>query len=86
MAGSVNALIMADRIITVENISVQFGNSVGTRQETVHDDFAFSKVSCREIPKILILEKNCCKNSGNLQSVWLGVAATSSLQFRSGQL
>ena len=39
--------ILADRIVTIEDISEQLGISVGTAQKIVHDDFSFSKVSCQ---------------------------------------
>ena len=42
---SVHTLILADRRITIEDISEQLGISVDTVHKTVHDDLAFSKVS-----------------------------------------
>ena len=42
MVDSVNVLNLADRIVTIEDISEQLGISVGTAHKTVHDDLAFS--------------------------------------------
>ena len=53
----------------------------------VHGDLAFSKVNCRWVFKMLMLEHKasyCSKNSGNHQPVWFGTAATFSLQSRNG--
>ena len=46
MVDSVNVLILPNRGVTVENISEQLGIYVGSALKFVHDDLAFSKVSC----------------------------------------
>ena len=42
---SVNALILADRRVSVEVISKQLASSVGTKHKIVLDDFVFFKLS-----------------------------------------
>ena len=54
--------------------------------QTVHDDFAFSKVNCHWVSPGQCNASYGCKNSGNHQSVLLGTAAASSLKTRSGPL
>ena len=46
MVNSVNALILINRRVTIEDISEQVGIFVGTAHKIVYDDLAFSKVSC----------------------------------------
>ena len=56
MVDSVNALILADRRVSIKDISEQLGISLGTANKIVHDELAFSKVSCRWVPKTLTPE------------------------------
>ena len=57
MVDSVNALFLANRRVTIENISEHLGISVITTHKIVHDDhLAFSKVSSCCITKMLMPE------------------------------
>ena len=47
MVDSVNAPILADRRVTIKDISKQLRIFVGTAHKIVHDDIVFSKVNCR---------------------------------------
>ena len=51
MVDSVNALILADSNVTIEDISEQLGISVGTAHKIVHVDLSFYKVGCRWVPR-----------------------------------
>ena len=53
---SVNDLIQSDRRVTVDDIARSLSLSVGTAHKIVHDDLAYSKVSCRWVPKMLTPE------------------------------
>ena len=79
MVDSVNSLILADRGITIENISKHLGIPV-------HGDLAFSKISCHCVSSGKCKAIHCSKNSGNYLSSWLGTAATSSLQSKTGPI
>ena len=46
MVDSFNAFILADIRIIIEEISEQLGISVHTGYKMVHNDLAFSKLSC----------------------------------------
>ena len=79
----VDALILATRRVTKEDISEQLRISVGKEHKTVHDDLGFFRVSC------WISLGQCkvsyySKISGKHQSVWLEKVAISSLKFTSG--
>ena len=67
MLDSVNALILADRRIRIEDISEQLEISASTAHKIVHDDF--SKVSCHWVSQCKT--SYCSKNSGNHQLFWL---------------
>ena len=54
MVDSVNAVILADRKVTIEDISEQLGISVDKVYKILHDDLAFSKISYRWLPKLLM--------------------------------
>ena len=56
MVDSVNAFILADRRVTIEDISEQLGIFVGTAYKIVHDNVAFFPVSCHWVAKMLISE------------------------------
>ena len=89
MVDSFNALILANRRVTIEDISELMEISMATAHKIVHDDLCFSKVTCCWVPKMLMTEHKalyCSKNSGKHQSFWLGTSATSSLQYRSDAL
>ena len=47
MVDLVNVLILAHRIVAIEDISEQQRISVDTAQKIVRDELAFSKVNCR---------------------------------------
>ena len=83
MVDSVSLFILAERWVTIEDISEQIRISVGTVHKIMDDDFAFSKVSCYWVPKKMMPECKALynsKNSENHQPVWLGIAASSSLK------
>ena len=46
MVNTPDAIILADRRVTIKDISEQLGISVGIAQKIVHNDFSFSMVSC----------------------------------------
>ena len=68
MLDSVNVLILANRRVRTESISVQLEISASTAHKIVHDDF--SKVSCHWVSQCKT--SYCSKNSGNHQLFWLG--------------
>ena len=75
IVNSVNPLILADRRVIIEGVSELQGISVGTAHKIVHDDLAFSKVSCCWVLPGQCKASYFSKNSGNHQA-----AATSFLQ------
>ena len=66
MVDSVNASILDDRRITIEEIFKQQRISVGTAHKIEIDDFAFLKVIFCCVPKILTQELKvfCCSKNG----------------------
>ena len=57
MMNSVNALMLAYRRVTKENISEHLGISVGAAHKIVNDEHAFSEISCHCVLKILTSER-----------------------------
>ena len=55
MVDSVNVLMLANRSATIEHIFEPLGFSVSTAHKIVHDELAFSTVSCW-VPKMLTPE------------------------------
>ena len=86
MIESVNAFILADRRLTIEDISEHLGNSVGTAHKILHDDLGFIKVSCYSVLPGQRKVSSCRKNKENHQSKWLGAATTFLLLFKFGPL
>ena len=66
MPDSVKVLMLIDRRVT---ISKQLGMSVGIAHKIVHDDLAFSKVSCCWVLPRQCKTSSCSKDSGNYQTI-----------------
>ena len=84
MVDSVNVLILTDRRVTIEDISEQLEISLGTvTKKNCERWLCFFKVSCCWVSIGQCKASYCSKNCGSHQSVWVGMAVTSSLQYRS---
>ena len=69
MVDIVNALILANRRVTIEEISKQLWKSLGTTHKIVHDYHIFSKVSYHWVSSGQCNTSYNSQNSGNNQSV-----------------
>ena len=65
MVDSVNAPILVDKRVTIEDISEQLGISVDTEHKFVHDNRDLSKITCRWVSPKQYKASYCSKNSGN---------------------
>ena len=61
---SVNDLIQSERRVTVNDIARRLSLCVRTAHKIVHDDFGYSKVSCRWVPKMLAPNRNFTLEEG----------------------
>ena len=85
MVDSINALILSDNKVTIEDISEkkQTVIAMGSAHKIAHDNLAFSKDGCHSFSSGQVKASYNCKNSECHQSICLGTAATSSSGFRS---
>ena len=59
------SIILTDRRVTIEEITLQLGISQGTAYSLVHDILGFHKVAARWVPRHLTEEHKC-----NRQHIW----------------
>ena len=75
MMKSVNELILAERRVTVLNISWQVEISLGAFRKILNEYLAFYQVTCRRVSPW-----QCNKNSGKYLSIWFRIAEIFFLQ------